>query len=428
MGCFTIKFIRCTHSIADSFSLIIETPLGTLVHTGDFKFDFTPVDGELFDIASITAAAQDGILLLMSDSTNTEKEGFTPSEKTVWKKLDEVFANSTGRIIVTTFASNVHRIRQVLTAAIKYNRHVTVLGRSMLNLAGIARELGYMKFPDGLILPVEEIKKLPPEKIVVLTTGSQGEPLSALSRIANNEYKQMKIVAGDTVIISANPIPGNERLVSNTINALFRRGANVIYGSESGVHVSGHACREEQKLMLNICHPKYFMPIHGEYRMLVKHAELATECGVPAENTFVMANGDVLEITAGGAKVSGQVKSGIILVDASRTWEIDDKILNERRYLAEAGILSIALTVDSQDRLLAGPDISMKGLILPANVSVEDYQTDLKAQIANSLKKWKSNNKETDGLHDYLVGVLTDSFKTKARSCPIIQVLIQEIK
>ena len=292
IGCFTIQFVRCTHSIADSFSLIIETPVGTLVHTGDFKFDFTPVDGELFDIASLTAAAQEGILLLMSDSTNTEKEGYTSSERTVWRKLIEVFANAAGRIIVTTFASNVHRISQVLQAAMKYDRKVAILGRSMLNLAGISRELGYMTFPDGLLMPVEQINKLPHNKVVILTTGSQGEPLSALSRIANHEYKQMRIVPGDTVIVSATPIPGNERSVANTINALFLRGADVIYGRQAGVHVSGHACRQEQMLMINLCRPKFFMPIHGEYRMLVRHGEIATECGVLPENVFVMEMGN----------------------------------------------------------------------------------------------------------------------------------------
>jgi ribonuclease J len=445
MGCFTVKFIRCTHSIADSFSLIIKTPIGTLVHTGDFKFDLTPVDGERFDIYSLTeAAAEDSILLLMSDSTNVEREGYTPSERTVRKKLDEVFAASTGRIIVTTFASNVHRIRQVLNVAMKHGRKVTVLGRSMLNLAGIARELGYMSFPDGLLLPVEEISGLPHDKIVVLTTGSQGEPLSALSRIAKNEHKQIKIVPGDTVIVSATPIPGNERLVSNTVNELFIRGANVIYGRESGVHVSGHACREELKLMVNLCRPKFFMPVHGEYRMLVKHAALSVECGVRPEDSFVMDNGDVLEISVNdkgipsAIKNTADVKAGIVLVDASRTWEVDEKILNERRAIAEAGVMSVILTVDSQYRVLAGPDVNAKGLIVPGGIEAEQFLDIISKLVVESVKQWtaesskstaagKSATTSQEPLRDHLLITVQDYFHKLGRPSPFVQIIVQEI-
>jgi ribonuclease J len=418
IGCFTIEFIRCTHSIADSFSLIIRTPIGNLVHTGDFKFDFTPVDGEQFDIARLTAAAEEGVLLLMSDSTNVEREGYTPSERTVWRKLDEVFANAKKRIIVTTFASNVHRIRQVLLAAMKYDRKVTVLGRSMLNLAGIARELGYMSFPDGLILPPEQIKQLPLDKVVILTTGSQGEPLSALTRIANNEHKQIQIVKGDTVIISATPIPGNERSIANTINALFVRGADVIYGRDAGVHVSGHGCREEQKLMINLCRPKFFMPIHGEYRMLVSHAELAVECGLPKENVFVLDNGEVLELTKEKGQKGTAIKSGIVLVDSSRAWEIDERIVEQRRHLAEDGVLSIAVTLDHKKSILAGPDISMKGLILPRGVAPEEFVLTIKDVLVNILKATAPMPALTE-LYSY--------FNTNVRSQPLIQLVVQEV-
>jgi len=428
IGCFTIEFIRCTHSIADAFSLIIRTPIGTLVHTGDFKFDFTPVDGEQFDIARLTAAAEEGVLLLMSDSTNVEREGYTPSERTVWRKLDEVFANAKKRIIVTTFASNVHRIRQVLLAAMKYDRKVTVLGRSMLNLAGIARELGYMSFPDGLILPPEQIKQLPLDKVVILTTGSQGEPLSALTRIANDEHKQIQIVKGDTVIISATPIPGNERSISNTINALFVRGADVIYGRDAGVHVSGHACREEQKLMINLCRPKFFMPIHGEYRMLVRHAELAVECGLPKENTFVLDNGEVLELTKEKGQKGSPIKSGIVLVDSSRAWEIDERIVEQRRHLAEDGVLSIAVTLDHNKSILAGPDISMKGLILPRGVAPEEFVLTVKDILVNILKGTTPMPALTgEKLHDYVLKELDRHFNTNVRSQPLIQLVIQEV-
>ncbi len=428
IGCFLVQFVRCTHSIADSYSLVIRTPVGTLIHTGDFKFDFTPVDGELFDIASLTAAAQEGILLLMSDSTNTEREGYTPSERTVWHKLNEVFANAKQRIIVTTFASNVHRIRQVLQAAMKYDRKVAILGRSMLNLAGIARELGYMTFPDGLLLSVDQIKQLPADKVVILTTGSQGEPLSALTRIAKNEHKQLKIFPGDTVIISATPIPGNERSVANTINALFLRGADVIYGREAGVHVSGHACQEEQKLMINICKPKFFMPIHGEYRMLVRHAELAAECGVRPENTFVMDNGEVLEITASSGAKNGRVKAGIILIDSSRAWAINEQIINERRHLAEDGLVTVALTLDGTRNNIVAMEVSLKGLILPSSLSADELvkkiRSELTTVLCDRLAIAKLNRED---LQSFLQGALTRFFLTKIKAQPLIQVILHEI-
>lgn len=428
IGCFTVEFIRCTHSIADSFSLIIHTPVGTIVHTGDFKFDFTPVDGELFDIASLTAAAEEGILLLMSDSTNTEREGFAPSEKTVWKRINEIFSNAKQRIIVTTFASNVHRIRQVINAAIKYDRKVSILGRSMLNLATIARELGYMTFPDGLLLPIDQISKLPHGRVVILTTGSQGEPLSALTRIAKDEHKQIKIVPGDTVIISATPIPGNERSVANTINSLFMRGADVIYGRDAGVHVSGHACREEQKLMINLCKPKFFMPIHGEYRMLVKHAELASECGVETENCFVMENGDVLEINKDHGQKNGRIKCGIILIDSSRAWQINEEIVQERRHLADDGLVTVAVTIDENKNIAVGPDIGLKGLILPRGLSPQDFVIKTQAEIAKILKTKPtvSGLEETD-LGSFIEGSLNRFFAENMRAKPLVQVIVHQV-
>lgn len=429
MGCFTVQFIRCTHSIADSYSLLIKTPIGTLFHTGDFKFDFTPVDGELFDFASLTKAQEEeGILLLMSDSTNTEREGYTPSERTVWKKLDEVFANATGRIIVTTFASNVHRMRQIMQAALKYDRKVAILGRSMLNLAGIARELGYMNFPDGLLLKIDEIKQYDPSQIVIMTTGSQGEPLSALTRIARNEHKQVKIVKGDTVIVSATPIPGNERSIANTINELFMRGADVIYGRDAGVHVSGHACREEQKLMINLCKPKFFMPVHGEYRMLVKHAALAVECGVAEENAFVMENGDVLELFKDrGAKI-GRVKAGIVLIDNSTSWPIEMQTVLQRQLLAEDGVVNIALTVSQNKEILMGPDISIRGLILSKGVSPEEFLEQLKNDIL-SLIQSDASIKKLNGpdLKSYLLGKINKHFQETMRATPLVQILLQEV-
>jgi len=428
IGCFTVEFIRCTHSIADSFSLIIQTPVGTLVHTGDFKFDFTPVDGELYDIARLTAAAEDGILLLMSDSTNTEREGYAPSERTVWKKINEVFAGAKQRIIVTTFASNVHRIRQVLQAAVKYERKVAILGRSMLNLAKIARELGYMTFADGLLIPIDQISKLPHNQVVILTTGSQGEPLSALTRIAKDEHKQIKIVAGDTVIFSATPIPGNERSVANTINLLFMRGADVIYGRDSGVHVSGHACREEQKLMINLCKPKFFMPIHGEYRMLVKHAELATECGVLPDHCFIMENGDVLEIGKDRGTKNGRIKSGIILIDSSRAWQINEEIVEERRSLAEDGLVIVSITLGTTHQIVAGPDVSLKGVILARGLTPDEFIVRVQNEVKEILLTRPAVEVlDREDLKSFIQGALNRYFADQMRAHPLVQVVLHEL-
>ncbi len=428
IGCFTVQFIRCTHSIADSFSLIIDTPVGKLIHTGDFKFDFTPVDGELFDIASLTKAAEEGVLLLMSDSTNTERDGFTPSEKTVWKRINEIFASAPKRIIVTTFASNVHRIRQVLQAAMKYDRKVSILGRSMLNLAGIARELGYMTFPDGLLISIDQISKLPHNKVVILTTGSQGEPLSALTRIANDEHKQIKIIQGDTVIISATPIPGNERSISNTINALFMRGADVIYGRDAGVHVSGHACREEQKLMINLCKPKFFMPVHGEYRMLVLHSALAQDCGVEPQNCFVMENSDVLELNKDKGVINGRIKGGIILVDSSRAYHINEEIVDERRHLADDGLVTVALTLDDERQIIVGPDIGLKGIIFPRGMTPEEFTAKVQSEVRNILHVKPTVDALSEGdLSHFIQGALDGFFTEKMRAHPLVHVIVHQV-
>ena len=428
IGCFNVEFVRCTHSIADSFSLVIRTPIGNIVHTGDFKFDFTPVDGEQFDIASLTAAAEEGILLLMSDSTNTERPGFTPSERTVWKRLTEVFSNAPGRIIVTTFASNMHRIKQILQAAMQYDRQVIVLGRSMLNIADLARELGYMKYPDGLLIGVDEVKNVPANKLVILTTGSQGEPLSALNRIANDSHKHIKVVPGDTVIFSATPIPGNERSVANTINALAVRGANVIYGKDAGVHVSGHACQEEQKLMINICKPKFFLPIHGEYRMLVKHAQLANQCGLPTQNTFVMENGDVLGLTADGGTRLESVPSGIVLIDSSRAWEIDETILAERREIVKDGTLTITIGVSTDCSHLFSFDCTYKGLILDSESKGESLTTLLETKVRQLLPKYKElAQKQKLTCQDYLHQAMRKLLQEKYGIQPLVQIIVHEL-
>lgn len=425
IGCFNVEFVRCTHSIADSFSFVIRTPIGNMVHTGDFKFDFTPVDGELFDIATLTAAAEEGILLLMSDSTNSERTGFTPSEKTVWKKLSEVFANAQGRIIVTTFASNMHRIKQILQAAMQYDRQVVILGRSMLNIADLARQLGYMKYPDGLIINVDEVKELPADKVVILTTGSQGEPLSALNRIAHDSHKHIKVIPGDTVIFSATPIPGNERSVANTINALSVRGANVIYGKDAGVHVSGHACQEEQKLMINICKPKFFVPIHGEYRMLVEHTQLAHQCGVAVENTFVMENGDVLALTSDSGKMIEKVPAGIVLIDSSRAWEIDESILAERLAIVKDGAITIALTTKADYSKLLSFDYTQKGLIL--SDSAEQIAKAVEGEIKRVIEKYKQTANKKIDFQTYIHQAIKQYLQQKYDIKPLIQIVLHQL-
>lgn len=428
MGVFDVEFVRCTHSIADSFSLIIRTPVGIVVHTGDFKFDFTPVDGEQFDIARVTAAADEGILLLLSDSTNTEREGYTPSERSVYTKINEVFTQAKGRIIVTTFASNVNRMKQVLQVAMAHHRKVAVLGRSMLNFARIARELGYMSFPDDLLIPIEAVKTLPKEDVVILTTGSQGEPMSALTRIANDEHRLVKILPGDTVIVSATPIPGNERSVANTINALCQRNAIVIYGRDAGVHVSGHACREEQKLMINLCRPEFFMPVHGEYRMLVKHAELAQDCGVAADKSFVMDNGDILELSGEPGKMSGKlcgkVTAGVVLIDYNRDWHIDEEIVAERQKLAADGLLTIVVTVDETGKLITGPDVTMRGIILPRGIPAEEFILQLSAAARVIVTGADPKERATaDALKTLLSEGLRDYFDRELKISPLLQVV-----
>ncbi|MBS1990879.1 MAG: ribonuclease J [Cyanobacteria bacterium SZAS LIN-3] len=424
MGCFEVEFIRCTHSIADSYSLIIRTPVGVIVHTGDFKFDFTPVDGEHFDIAGLAAACEEGILALLSDSTNTEREGYTPSERTVWTKINEVFTQAKGRIIVTTFASNVNRMKQVLQAAINHHRKVAILGRSMVTFAAIARDLGYMSYPDNLLIPVENINSLPLDEVVILTTGSQGEPMSALTRIANDEHRKIKIEAGDTVIISATPIPGNERSVANTINALCVRGAKVIYGRDAGVHVSGHACREEQKLMLNLCKPKYFIPVHGEYRMLVRHGELAVECGVDPDNVFIMDNGDVLELQPDKGALVGKVQSGVLLVDYNRDFMIDEEIVEERQKLAGDGLVALAVSIDQDGKLLTGPDISLRGVILPRGLPAEEFVIRLTDKAKEIMRTAPAHEvSSADNVKNLLFEELTKYFQDELRSNPLLQVV-----
>ncbi|MBW4614281.1 MAG: ribonuclease J [Desmonostoc vinosum HA7617-LM4] len=360
---FLVEYIRNTHSIADSFTVAIHTPIGVVIHTGDFKFDHTPVDGENFDIQRLAEHGEKGVLCLLSDSTNSEVPGFTPSERSVYPNLDRVFSQATGRLFVTTFASSVHRINMILQLARKHNRVVTVVGRSMLNLIAHARNLGYIKCEDNLLQPLHVVRSLPDEGVLILTTGSQGEPMSAMTRIANKEHPHIKIRQGDTVVFSANPIPGNTIAVVNTIDKLMIQGAKVVYGREKGIHVSGHGCQEDQKLMIALTRPKFFLPVHGEHRMLVKHAETAQSMGVPAENMVIIQNGDVIELTEDAIRVTDKVQSGIELVDTSSSGMVSAKVLQERQRMAEEGIVTIAAAIDWSGKLMAKPEIHLRGVV-----------------------------------------------------------------
>ncbi|PSB34239.1 ribonuclease J [Chlorogloea sp. CCALA 695] len=360
---FIVEFIRNTHSIADSYTIALHTPAGVIVHTGDFKFDHTPVDGEFFDIQRLAEHGEKGVLCLLSDSTNSEVPGYTASERSVYPNLERVFSQAKGRILITTFASSVHRINMILDIARKQNRVVGIVGRSMLNLIAHARNLGYIKCEDNLLQPLQALRNLPEEKVLILTTGSQGEPLSAMTRISNGEHQQIKIRPGDTVVFSANPIPGNTIAVMNTIDRLMMQGANVIYGKDKGLHVSGHGCQEDQKLMIGLTKPKFFLPVHGEHRMLLKHAQTAQSTGIPAENMLIIQNGDVIEVSQEAMRVTGKVPAGIELVDMSRTGIVSDRILKERQQLAGEGIITIAAAVDWQGKLMMKPEIHLRGVV-----------------------------------------------------------------
>ncbi|HEY9850516.1 MAG TPA: ribonuclease J [Leptolyngbyaceae cyanobacterium] len=365
---FFAEFIRNTHSISDSFTVAIHTPEGVIIHTGDFKIDHTPVDGEFFDLQRLAEHGEKGILCLISDSTNSEVPGQTPSERSVYPNLDRIFSQAPGRVMVTTFASSVHRISMILDLAKKHNRVVSIVGRSMLNVIAHARNLGYIKCEDELLQPWHVVRNLPDEKVLILTTGSQGEPLAAMTRIANQEHPNIKIRKGDTVVFSANPIPGNTIAVVNTIDKLMIQGANVIYGREKGIHVSGHACQEDQKLMIALTRPKFFLPVHGEHRMLVQHAKTAQSMGIPAENMVIVDNGDIVELTQDNIRIGGKVPSGIQLVDSAGV--LHDNVLKERQQLAEDGVVTVAAAVDWDGKLVAKPEVHLRGVVTSVEQSL----------------------------------------------------------
>jgi ribonuclease J len=390
LGVFSVEFVRVTHSIVDGVGLGIKTPRGLVVHTGDFKLDPTPVDGQLMDFHKFSEYGEQGTLLLLSDSTNAEKGGFTYSEKEVRRAFEDIFLQTTGRIIIATFASNIHRIQQAIDVAVKYGRKVILCGKSIVSNAQIALDLGYLSIPQNTWLRLEDLKKLEDNEVVIITTGSQGEPMSVLSRIATDEHKVIKIKEGDTVVLSAKMIPGNERSIGRIINHLFRQGANVVYEKVSEVHVSGHASKEELKLMLNLVRPKYFMPVHGEYRHLVYHSLLAKKLEIPKENIFILKDGEVLEITDNGASRSGMVNSGRIYIDGKGIGDVEEMVLRDRMRLAHDGIVLILLGIEKlTGNIVSGPDIISRGFVFED--ASQEVMNNVRGLLADTIKEFDSN-------------------------------------
>ena len=420
----SVEFIKTNHSIADSVAIAIHTPLGVVLHTGDFKIDYTPIDGEMMDFARLAEIGRKGVLVMMADSTNVERPGYTMTEKVVGETFNRLFGKANGRIIVATFASNVHRIQQIITAAQKYEKKVAVSGRSMENIVQVAIELGYLEVDKDVLVPIDQIGKYPNDKMVIITTGSQGEPMSALARMAASEHRKIAIIPGDTVIISATPIPGNEKFVSKVVNQLFKKGAEVIYDSVEKIHVSGHACQEELKLMQALVKPKFFIPVHGEYRHLKKHGELAMELGLPEKNLVICENGDVIELTRNYIKKNGSVTSGQVFVDGLGVGDVGNIVLRDRKHLSQDGILTVVVTIEKQTgKVVSGPDIISRGFVY---VRESEGLMDEAREIVRSVLKNCEERQITDWatlkskMRDELREFLYEKTKRKPMILPII--------
>jgi len=428
LGVFQIEFIRVNHSIPDAVSIAIHSPLGTIVVTGDFKLDHTPVSGGVLDIQKFSELGDKGVLCLLSDSTNVERAGFTPSERLVGQMIYEAFREAKDRVILASFASNVYRLQQAITAAVMTNRKVAVVGRSMVNIVGIAEELGYLDIPEGTLIDIDEIVSLPGNQACILTTGSQGEPMSALTRMANHDHRHVAIKLGDTVIISASPIPGNEKSVAKTVDQLFKLGANVIYESADGMHVSGHASQEEQKLMLSMVRPQYFMPVHGEYRMLIKHAQLAEELGIARENIFITENGGVVEFTRHGASMGGKVTAGKVLIDGLGVGDVGNIVLRDRKQLSQDGILIVVMTISrSSGAIVSGPDVVTRGFVYVRES--ESMLDEAKQKVRQTMARCRENRvTEWAMLKSQIRDALSKQFYEKTRRRPMILPIIQEVE
>ena len=424
----SVEFIKNNHSIPGSCSLAVHTEQGVIFHTGDFKIDLTPIDGDVMDIHRICELGSAGVLLMLADSTNVEKSGFTMSEKTVGAGLDDLFRKANGsRIIVATFASNVHRLQQIINMAVKFNRKVAISGRSMVNVIGVAKDLGYLDIEDDILIDLNDITKYDNSELVIITTGTQGEPMSALARMACSEHKKVEIIPGDLVIISAHPIPGNEKLISKVINLLFERGARVVYNDIADIHVSGHAAQEDLKLINRMVKPKFFMPVHGEYRMLKRHAELANELGMPQQNVFVMQTGQVLELDRNSARVTTTVPTGNVLVDGLGVGDVGNIVLRDRKHLSEDGLMIVVVTISKEDgKVLAGPDLISRGFVYVRES--EDLMDGAKNVIKDVLHECEEKNiKEWAYLKNNIKENLKEYLYTKTKRNPMILPIIMEV-
>lgn len=420
----SVEFIKTNHSIADSVAIAIHTPLGVILHTGDFKVDYTPIDGEVMDFARFAELGKKGVLLMMADSTNVERAGYTMSERTVGESFHRIFGKAKGRILVATFASNIHRIQQIVTAAEAYGKKIAVSGRSMENIVQVAIELGYLDIEKDALIGIDSINKYPNDKIVVITTGSQGEPMSALARMAASEHRKVSIVEGDMVIISATPIPGNEKLVSKVINQLFKKGAEVIYEALEDVHVSGHACQEELKLIHSLAKPRFFLPVHGEYRHLKQHGELAIKLGLSEKNVIIADNGEIVEVTRDSLRKNGTVVSGQVFVDGLGVGDVGNIVLRDRKHLSQDGILTVVVTIAKETgSVVAGPDIISRGFVYVRES--EDLMDGAKDIVKNVLRQCEEK-RITDwatiksSIRDELRGYLYEKTKRKPMILPII--------
>ena len=424
---FTVEFIKVTHSITDAYALVITTPAGVVFHTGDFKIDLTPVDGEGVDFARLSQIGEQGVDLMLSDSTNSEVEGFTPSEKSVGEAFKQAFSKAKGRIIVAAFASHVHRLQQIINTAEEYGRRIAIDGRSLVKVFEIASNLGYLRIPEGMMISLAEVDSLRDNKVVILCTGTQGEPMAALSRIAKNMHKHIKIKEGDTVIISATPIPGNEKAVSNNINNLLKYDAEVVFKKIAGIHVSGHGSKDEQKLMLNLIKPKYFMPVHGEHKMLKAHKDTAIETGVPKNNIIIAQNGSKVEVTKSSVKIKGKVNAGATLVDGLGVGDIGNIVLKDRQQLSQDGVVVIVFTLDKETgKIIVGPDIVTRGFVYSKESddiikeAIETIKQKLDSMDGNAIKDWamlKNNTRD----------IASKYFYNKTKRNPVILPIIMEV-
>ena len=429
MGCMSVEFIRVNHSIPDACALAIHTPAGVIVHTGDFKVDYTPIEGGIIDLARFGELGNRGVLALMSESTNAERPGYTKSERSVGESFKNLFNSAEGkRIIIATFSSNIHRIQQIIDQAIIHDRKVAISGRSMQNVIAKAVELNYVRIPEGMLIDIEDVNKYPPEKLVICTTGSQGEPLSALSRMSSGDHRQVTITPMDFIIISATPIPGNEKLVTKVVNELMKQGAEVIYESMYEVHVSGHACQDELKMMISLTKPKFFIPIHGEYKHLKKHSKLAIGMGIPEDHIFIADLGQVLETDGVEMKFTGTVPSGRVMVDGYGVGDVGSVVLRDRKHLAEDGVMIIVATIDRETgNVLAGPDIVSRGFVyVRESEALFDETKQLMKQVMDNCRD--RNIREWGNIKSAMRDALSDYIYSKTKRSPMILPIIMEVQ